>query len=181
MKLPLKILTFTIAGSYLLTSATAAPSVYAGGASSVSADPITVAADVPAVTGTSKEIKLQTDFSVRIVKEGDETEDEPAYLVTGHGYRLLPLRDVAEKIGYTVKWDQETRSAEVRKGAAWTTVQKDTDYYLYNGRTPISLGIAPVIINDSIYVLQDFFSDVLQLSVELEQGTDVLFISQRQE
>nr|WP_208919846.1 hypothetical protein [Paenibacillus uliginis] len=49
-----------------------------------------------------------------------------------------------------MKWDQETRSAEVRKGAAWTTVQKDTDYYLYNDRTPISLGIAPVIINDSI-------------------------------
>lgn len=157
MKLPLKILTFTIAGSCLLAvSATVAPTVYAGGASSVPADPIALEADVPAITGTSKEIKLQTDFSVRIVKEADKTDDEPAYLVTGHGYRLLPLRAVAEKIGYTVKWDQATRSAEVRKGALWTTVQKDTDYYLYNDRTPISLGIAPVIINDSLYVLQDF-------------------------
>jgi hypothetical protein len=133
------------------------------------------------VTGTSKEIKEQTDFSVRVVKEGDETKDEPAYWVTGHGYRMLPLRAVAEKVGYTVKWDQATRSAEVRKGASWTTVQKDTDYYLYNDMAPISLGIAPVIINGSLYVLQDFFSDVLQLSVELEQGTDSLFISQPQE
>jgi hypothetical protein len=137
--------------------------------------------DVPAVTGTSKEIKEQTNFSVRVVKESDETENEPAYWVTGHGYRMLPLRAVAEKVGYTVKWDQASRSAEVRKGASWTTVQKDTDYYLYNDMAPISLGIAPVIINGSLYVLQDFFSDVLQLYVELEQGTDFLFISQPQD
>ncbi|WP_422661278.1 copper amine oxidase N-terminal domain-containing protein [Paenibacillus sp. EC2-1] len=179
MKLPFKILTFTIVGSCLLGfTSTVSHSAFVGGTSSVLVDPM--GDDVSAGKRTTNVVPSQTDVSVKIVKGGDKTEDDPTYLVTGHGYRFVPLRAVAEKMGYTVKWDQASRSAEVRKGTLWTTVQKDLDYYLYNERKPISLGISPVIINDTLFVLEDFFSEVLQLSVELEQGTDVLIISQTQ-
>ncbi|MFM9276649.1 copper amine oxidase N-terminal domain-containing protein [Paenibacillus jiagnxiensis] len=176
MEQSFKTLMLFLASSCLLwLSASAAPTAYAGDASLVTEFPTSETG-----TGTTKDIKDQTNFTVRIVKDGNEIENEPAYLVTGHGYRLLPFRTVAEGVGFTVIWNQATHSAEVRKDESWTTVQKDTDYYQYNDMEPISLGIAPVIIDGSLYVLEDYFSDVLQLSVELEQGTDALIISQDQ-
>ncbi|MFB5678430.1 copper amine oxidase N-terminal domain-containing protein [Paenibacillus terreus] len=169
---------FITSSCLLWLSASTAPTAYAGEASLVTEFPISENTG-SVVTGTTKDIKGQTDFSVRIVKNGNEKENEPAYLVTGHGYRLLPLRAVAESVGFTVIWNQGTHSAKVRKGASWTTVQKDTDYYQYNDMEPISLGIAPVIIDGSLYVLEDFFSDVLKLSVEFEPEADALIISQK--
>ncbi|MFD1957732.1 PdaC/SigV domain-containing protein [Paenibacillus thailandensis] len=120
-------------------------------------------------------------FSVRVVPEGKQTGGEPAYLLTGHGDRLLPLRAVAEQAGYTVKWNQAARSAEVSKGASWTAVKPDTDYYVYNRTAPISLGIAPVMIDGTLYVPQTFFSDVLKLNVELEHETGALLIGEPQQ
>lgn len=84
------------------------------------------------------------------------------------GFSLVPLRKVAEGLGYTVKWNQDTYSAELSKGAQWTSVSVGKDSYFFAKMAPIALGTAPVILNDTLYVPTKFVSDILKADVAID-------------
>jgi hypothetical protein len=81
------------------------------------------------------------------------------------GVSLVPFRKVAEGLGYTVKWNQDTYAAELTKGAQWTSVSVGKDSYFFAKMAPVALGAAPVILNDSLYVPVKFLSDILKANV----------------
>ncbi|SDN24609.1 protein of unknown function [Paenibacillus sp. yr247] len=82
------------------------------------------------------------------------------------GVNLVPFRKVAEGLGYEVKWNQETYSAEVKKGAQWTSVTVGNDHYFFAKMAPVTLGAAPVIQNDTLYVPLKFVTDILHADVK---------------
>lgn len=82
------------------------------------------------------------------------------------GVSLVPLRKVAEGLGYEVKWNQETYAAELKKGAGWTSVSVGQDSYFFAKMTPVTLGTAPVILNDTLYVPLKFVTDILRANVK---------------
>lgn len=91
---------------------------------------------------------------------------------------MLPLRALVEALGYTITWNAETKSAELAKGAQWTSVRVGEDRYSF-AKMLITLGIAPQSVNGKLYVPETFAAQVLQAEVTRE-GNQVN-ISQKQE
>jgi hypothetical protein len=87
-------------------------------------------------------------------------------LANAEGVSLVPLRKVAEGLGYEVKWHQEAYAAELKKGAGETSVSVGRDSYFNVKMAPVTLGTAPVILNDTLYVPLKFVTDILRADVK---------------
>ncbi len=75
---------------------------------------------------------------------------------------MYPIRQVAEALGYTVNWIDETRTVEIIRGAQYITMTIGEDLYTFSRRAPEALGAAPVIMEDRTYVPQAFLEGYLQ-------------------
>lgn len=94
------------------------------------------------------------------------------------GIMMVPLRRVAEAMGYEVKWHQEASSVEVNKGAQWTSVAIGRDLYYLGKMAPVSLGAAPVIKNDTCYVPVNFVAEILRADIVFNDG-GIIHIEQK--
>ncbi len=77
---------------------------------------------------------------------------------------MIPVRDVAESLGYTLTWNDKTRSLELTKGNRWSSITIGQDRYNF-AKMNISLGTAPLIHEEKTYVPLAFISDVLKEDV----------------
>ncbi len=90
--------------------------------------------------------------------------------VVVNGIQMLPVRAVAEALGYGVKWDDETKSVYVNH--AYFSI--DEDSYVIGRRAPQQLGQSPVLIAlpedayATTYVPVEFFTDVLGHEVKVD-------------
>lgn len=96
-----------------------------------------------------------------IVVENEILTGAPAAYLNEDGVVMVPLRAIAEALGYEVLWDAET--AGVSLGAA-ITLSIGRDYYTYQRVAPIELGTAPALVNGTTYVPLSFFTEVAQLN-----------------
>lgn len=89
------------------------------------------------------------------------------------GYKFLPLRTVAEGLGFEVNWDDASQSVTLQRGAVSAMFAIGSDSYSYLKTAPVSLGAAPTLVNgDTTYVPVQFFSDVVGVKVNAnEDGT----------
>lgn len=92
-----------------------------------------------------------------IVNNGPVTA--PSAYLNEHDEVMVPLRAIAEALGYEVTWHGETK--EVRVGIAMS-LQIGKDEYVFARMAPIQLGTAPVLIDGNTYVPLSFFQEVLQ-------------------
>ncbi len=118
---------------------------------------------------------------IMTLSAGDDAEDAP--IVNGatlpsvsvkdvNGTKMIPLRSVAEGLGYTVTWKGESRSIDLVKGAQFITMSIDKDEYAFSRRAPQPLGTAPTLIGDSTYVPLSFVSEIIDgYAEENEDGT----------
>ncbi|MDF2716646.1 MAG: hypothetical protein K0R28_3571 [Paenibacillus sp.] len=91
---------------------------------------------------------------------------------------MLPLRDVAETLGIKVTWNEADQSAELSKGALWTSVKLGEDRYVLN-KMYKSLGTAPELTDSKTYVPASFVSEILHSTVKIE-GSSVSITSEQQ-
>ena len=91
-----------------------------------------------------------------IVVHGTIIEAAAPYI--SNGVVMVPLRAIAESLGYDVNWDNVTRS--VRLGVA-THLWIGRDEYHVGRMAPISLGTAPELTNNLTFVPLNFFRDVV--------------------
>ncbi|MBW7476155.1 copper amine oxidase N-terminal domain-containing protein [Paenibacillus oenotherae] len=89
---------------------------------------------------------------------------ETGYLHKDGKTVMLPLRALVEALGYKIAWNGETKSAELTRGAQWTSVKVGEDQYSF-AKMLIKLGIAPQSIGGKVYVPESFASQVLQADV----------------
>lgn len=94
------------------------------------------------------------------------------------GTIMVPLRVVCEKLGYEVKWIEENRSIEIKKGAQYTSVKPGEDKYFFAKMAPISLGAAPEIKDSTTYVPFKFVSDILKVDASMDE-TGVITINNK--
>ncbi|GIP34156.1 stalk domain-containing protein [Paenibacillus sp. J2TS4] len=112
------------------------------------------------------------------VKQKEFTLEPDQAYTDNNGITMVPLRVIAENLGYTVEWNNEQRQAELSQGAQWTAVQLGNDRYFYNKMAPVTLGAAPVILEDQkMYVPLDFFSKIIRAEVSTEETTGAIHIS----
>jgi len=125
---------------------------------------------IPAQTTPSKIVVLgdpeasdsyNMDVSgMNIVVEGKVIEALPAF-TTENGVVMVPLRAIAEALGYTVSWDNDTQTVTLNQAIS---LQIGRDYYVYMRTAPIELGAAPILKNDRTFVPLNYFRDVLKLN-----------------
>ncbi|WP_261808023.1 copper amine oxidase N-terminal domain-containing protein [Paenibacillus sp. N3.4] len=91
--------------------------------------------------------------------------------IAEHGYQkpagkepMLPLRAVTETLGFDLTWNQETMSVDLKKNNTFTTVKTGEDRYVIN-KMFTSLGVAPELVDNKLYVPASFVSEVLHGSV----------------
>lgn len=82
------------------------------------------------------------------------------------GITMVSLRDVANSLGYEIKWNQSSRSAELNKGAQWTNVTVGKDSYFFAKMAPEALGTAPILEKNTLFVPVKFVTDILRVEVK---------------
>lgn len=88
---------------------------------------------------------------------------------------MLPLRALCETLGYEVGYDAETTMITLTKGAHYITMYPTKDEYTFSKMAPMSLGIAPQLVDDRTYVPVSFVENILQgVGCEVLQNGEIL-------
>lgn len=80
------------------------------------------------------------------------------------GKVMLPLRTVAEAMGFKVKWDGKNYKAVLSNGKIQSNVEIGFDSYTYESMNaigmsaPFSAGVAPMLVDGSVYVPAAYFT-----------------------
>ncbi|MGN7471005.1 copper amine oxidase N-terminal domain-containing protein [Brevibacillus sp. SAFN-007a] len=117
-------------------------------------------------------------LGTNIVSAASEPEKELAVHVNGSAIQqaaivdkgqqtvLVPLRQVAESLGYEVSWNNERKAAEVQRGAIASYAKVGEDRYPF-GNMYKTLGAKPRLLNGSTYVPVAFVDEILQAEVHV--------------
>lgn len=91
-----------------------------------------------------------------------DLKDQPPTLYEGKV--MLPLRVVAEAMGFEVKWDGNKQIASLSNGKIQSNVEIGFDSYTYESvkaigmSAPFSAGVAPKLIDGRVYVPSAYFT-----------------------
>lgn len=108
-----------------------------------------------------------TNFNMINILEKDIELNDPMY-VDEEGTVMIPLREIAEALGYEIKWNQETMTAELTKDAQWTAVKIGEDNYNF-AKMLVKLGTAPALKNDRTFVPVSFLNEVFRVETEVSE------------
>ena len=118
---------------------------------------------IPAQTNPYKVIVLKSHApevmdTIIIGEERIQLENE--IYVNENGFTMLPLRVIAENLGYEVSWIQDTFSVELVRGAQWTKITIGEDEYNF-ARMRVKLNQAPELVEATSYVPLEFVNEIL--------------------
>jgi hypothetical protein len=131
-----------------------------------------VTMSIPAQTTPSKIIVLYEDVTTgpMLIDHGtllgdnptyvvnDETIDAPAPHISAANVLMVPLRAIAEALGYNVFYDEEATTMRLGNAASVTV---GDDNYTMGRMAPIELGAAPELVDGEVYVPLAYFPCVL--------------------
>ncbi|WP_379156662.1 copper amine oxidase N-terminal domain-containing protein [Paenibacillus sp. sgz5001063] len=132
----------------------------------VSAAPSASSANYSAVKATSAAAAI---FSISL---SGTVLSESGYQPSGSKEPLVPLRAVADGLGFTVAWNAQTKAVELNKGNIFTTVKSGEDRYVIN-KMYTTLGTAPQTNQGRLYVPASFINKVLRQVITVE-GQQIL-------
>lgn len=107
---------------------------------------------------------IEVDFSkITSVKAAEETITN--IYTDAEGNLMLPLRKIAEALGFTVDWDGNLRAVMLNGGKY--SLQIGENSYGKGKMTPERLSAAPEITNDLTYVPVDYFIEILETEINV--------------
>ncbi|WP_181592623.1 copper amine oxidase N-terminal domain-containing protein [Paenibacillus sp. YN15] len=118
----------------------------------------------------------QTTAAIPVRVNGQTLEDT-GYLGAG-GETMLPLRAVAEAMGFELQWNPETYSVDLAKAELFTTVKTGENQYGVDKMLK-ELEAAPALVDSKLYVPSSFFGDILRGTVA--PGNDGISITVQEE
>lgn len=87
---------------------------------------------------------------------------------------MLPLRAICEALDYEVGYDNESTMISLTRGAHYITMYPTKDEYTFSKMAPVSLGIAPQLVDDRTYVPVSFVENILQsASCTVDQNGEI--------
>ncbi len=112
---------------------------------------------------------IVSSLALSINVEAKETKIEVSELINKSFTReekYLPLREIAEKFGYDVKWNMEENLVSLNKDPICLTVYLDSNVCKIN-KEVVTLENKPVILNDGItFMPERFFTDLMYVRKE---------------
>lgn len=104
----------------------------------------------------------QPDVSkMNIVVDNDMIIRTPKAYSNNEGVVMVPLRVIAEALGYEVGWDSESHSITIGDKV---TLKINSNTYVKADSSIITLDAAPALVNDTTFVPLNFFTDVLMMN-----------------
>lgn len=88
---------------------------------------------------------------------------------------MLPVRSIAEELGFEVNWDSENKSVSLADMPRYVTFTIGIDGYTFARTAPMPLGQAPEIKDGIAYVPAELFTELLNMNVE--NGKEVTITS----
>lgn len=87
-----------------------------------------------------------------------------------NGHLMIPLRETLETLGYEIKWNNDTRSVDIKKSNQWTSIKINDNSYFKNKMASQTLSHAPVIIDGSTFIPVEFLNVILDLGLSVNEG-----------
>jgi len=104
-----------------------------------------------------------TETVPKLILDGKEVKAAvPPMLIDD--WVLVPIRTVAEHLGYKVGWDQDRKQVTVRDGSTEILMTLGSKTALVNGRE-MSMNAAPVLLNDTTLIPLRFVSESLGVQI----------------
>lgn len=113
---------------------------------------------VPDAFGASSYLD-QIGADTQIVVDVDMVLTAPAPYLSEEGYIMVPLRAVAEALGYTVTWDNALKQVTLDGG-----VRLRIGSGIYFGAHAVFTDVAPALMDGHTYVPLSFFKQVLGMN-----------------
>ncbi|WCN37396.1 copper amine oxidase N-terminal domain-containing protein [Aneurinibacillus uraniidurans] len=115
----------------------------------------------------------------RLVINGKGYAPEQTSIYTSHNQIMVPVRTIADALGFTLTWHKENNTLELTKGNQWFQFKIGADNYNI-AKMPVTLGVAPELTNNKTYVPLSFFRDVIKVNVQVDE-TGTISISDKAE
>ncbi|MGO4533076.1 stalk domain-containing protein [Paenibacillus sp. 2TAF8] len=81
------------------------------------------------------------------------------------GKLMVPLASVLRQLNFDVTWNGKSKTADISKGALWSSISLNKDSYFLGKKAPRKLGAVPEMKNGYVHVPLEFLSDILNLKV----------------
>lgn len=123
---------------------------------------------IPAQTTPEKIIVIKNNEPTvfnKVIINDEEIKLEDHMYKNKDGIVMIPLREIAEKLGYKLVWDKDNLSTELTKEAQWTKVIIGEDNYNF-AKMMVELGAAPELKEAKTYVPINFLEKVLMAHME---------------
>lgn len=91
---------------------------------------------------------------LKLSLNGAEVSSSPGPYVTSDNVAMLPVRAVAEAIGYTVEYDGSTKTVTMKRGPVTIQVRLNSDYMSINGREA-QLTVPVAVVEDRAFMSLD--------------------------
>ncbi len=101
------------------------------------------------------------DVSAMDIVVNNRRIEAPSEYTDEKGTVMVPLRAIAEALGYDVTWDNELKTAFLGKAISLTI---GMDSYNYMKTAPIQLGTAPTLVEGRTFVPLNFFKTVARMN-----------------
>lgn len=126
---------------------------------------------------TASPCMAEGDISVNVNGETIDFSDYDNVLpYIENDYTLIPVRAIAENLGFTVNWDEETRTVTAEGKDARIELVIDSDTASVNGETK-DLDVPARITDDRTFVPLRFISENLGATVEWEEENRLITIT----
>ncbi|WP_429843292.1 copper amine oxidase N-terminal domain-containing protein [Brevibacillus sp. FIR094] len=96
--------------------------------------------------------------------------------IISQGRTLVPIRPIAESLGFEVKWNEQTRTVTINKGKDNIRLVVTQKIANKNGQT-INLDVPAQIVNKRTVVPVRFIAEALSYKVEWDPKTQTVFIA----
>ena len=159
MKKSIKTLTAGLLVSATLTTGAVFAEYLHDGADNIQGEIMTISAPIDTEAAENGAFIPMTKPIYKMIVNGDVLNEDT--YVDGDNV-MLPLRALCEKLGYTVDYDNETTMITLTRGVHYITMYPTKDEYTFSKRAPMSLGIAPQLVDDRTYVPVSFVENILQ-------------------
>jgi len=171
-----KSITTGIAACMIFGSLTASHAIYDPNMDYSKLDPnmpMILKADVPMLTSApigETSVTSSTYIAAGAISIGGEELSAKA-IKREDGTTMIPLRAVAEKLGYELKWSGNDKPIEIVRGPQWTTVTIGKNSYFFAKMAPMQLKSAPVLYDSATYVPVEFIGEIFRTEYKIgEQG-----------
>ncbi|MDY3971840.1 MAG: copper amine oxidase N-terminal domain-containing protein [Clostridia bacterium] len=128
---------------------------------------IAAAQNVTAETPTPAPVETPEISSATAVVVGNKTVTN---IYSKDDVLMVPLREIAEELGFTVEWDGNLRAVILNGGMYSLKIGENS--YVKGKMMPVELKAAPEIKDDLTYVPVEYFTEVLEAAENIEIVND---------